>query len=47
MLPEVVKDNDSFKLVLSLDKPCPSLLLLFSDIEIINLEDEGEMENTK
>ena len=47
MLPEVVKDNDSFKLVLSLDKPCPSLLLLFSDVEVINTEEDQEMENTK
>lgn len=31
--PEVVKDNDNFKLVLNLTGPCPSLLDLFNDVD--------------
>lgn len=30
--PEVIKDNDSFKVVLQLSHACPSLLDLFRDV---------------
>ena len=44
--PELIKDNDNFKLVLGLDGPCPSLLQLFSDVELI-MPDQGQLTNTK
>ena len=40
-IPEVIKDNDNFKLVLSLDAPCPSLLELFNDVELAQTDEEG------
>ena len=43
---DLIKDNDNFKLVLSLDSPCPSLLELFSDVELQTPE-LGEITNTK
>ena len=44
MQPEVVKDNDNFKLVLQLTGPCPSLLELFRDVQ---RTEEVEMTNPK
>lgn len=32
MLPDVIKDNDAFKLNIGLDKVSPSMLSLFSDV---------------
>lgn len=32
-LPDVIKDNDNYKLVLNLSGPCPSLLQLLKDVE--------------
>ena len=32
LLPDVIKDNDNFKLVLNLGGPCPSLFSLFKDV---------------
>ena len=45
LLPEVIKDNDKFKLVLSLDAPCPSLLLLYSDVSATT--EEAQLSNSK
>ena len=42
----MIKDNDNFKLVLSLDGPCPSLLELFSDVEL-TMPEAGQLTNTK
>ena len=45
-LPELIKDNDNFKLVLVLSGPCPSLLQLFSDVEL-SMPDQDPLTNTK
>lgn len=42
--PEVIKDNDNFKLVLSLSDGCPSLLILFGDV---TATDNSQLANTK
>ena len=42
----MIKDNDNFKLVLALDGPCPSLLQLFSDVELM-VSEQAQMTNPK
>lgn len=47
LLPEVKKDNDTFKLLFLLDKPAPSLLELFKDVVDGQPEIAAELDNPK
>ena len=47
MLSEVIKDNDTYKLMFLLDKAAPSLYDLFKDIVDLRPEIEDELLNPK